>query len=236
MLALTYRHEGRLDSAERLLRDAAEVGQSSQSRIGYYRGVMTDVLLARGKTGEAMSSAKSMIESADASTKTLGHALAARILLATGRMAEVASHLAAIQVGDGGLYGFTGFQSDLARAEHLLRSGTGATVAEGTKLLDSLMGRARLQRTPDGWIEGLYFIEAAFEIAQRASQPALAERAAEALMAHDKAYGGSHYAAAVLARSRNDAATASRALSEAARLWKDADTDYAPAREAKRGR
>jgi tetratricopeptide (TPR) repeat protein len=234
LLALTYRHEGKLETAERLLRDAATVGQTSPARMGYYRGVMTDMLLARGKTEEALASARSMIDSPDPSTRTLGHALAARALLAVGRPADIAPHLAGMRSDDGGLYGFNGLQSELARGEHLLRSGREGEVAQGTTVLDDLIGRARLQRTPDGWIEGLYFIEAVFTVAQRANQPALAARAAQALMAHDKAYGGSHYAAAVLARAAGDAAAAARSFSEAARLWKDADPDFAPARESKK--
>jgi len=229
LLAFSYRHEGRLRQAEGLMRQAAAVGQQNPSRQGYYKGVLVDFLIATGKLDEALASAKKMIEDQEATTRTLGQALAARALLAGNQTSEARPFLDALPAASPG--GYNGSQIDLARGEAAVRANDAQT---GARLLEGLLVRARQQRTPDGWIEGVFFIEAAFDVAMRANQPTLAAKAAAMLMEHDAAYGGSHYAQGLIAERDGNRAAAAKSFQEAASLWKNADSDFKPLVEARK--
>ncbi len=52
-----------------------------------------------------------------------------------------------------------------------------------------------------------------------------AEYVAAEMMDHDAAYGGSHYATALVLQHKGDVAGASREIQEARKYWKDADAD-----------
>jgi len=229
LLAFSYRHEGRLRQAEGLMRQAAAVGQQNPSRQGYYKGVLVDFLIATGKLDEALASAKKMIEDQEATTRTLGQALAARALLAGNQTSEARPFLDALPAASPG--GYNGSQIDLARGEAAVRANDAQT---GARLLEGLLVRARQQRTPDGWIEGVFFIEAAFDVAMRANQPTLAAKAAAMLMEHDAAYGGSHYAQGLIAERDGNRAAAAKSFQEAASLWKNADSEFKPLVEARK--
>jgi tetratricopeptide (TPR) repeat protein len=229
LLAFSYRHEGQLRQAEGLMRQAAAVGQQNPSRQGYYKGVLVDFLIATGKLDEALASAKKMIEDQEATTRTLGQALAARALLAANQTTEARPFLDALPAASPG--GYNGSQIDLARGEAALRGNDAQT---GARLLEGLLARARQQRTPDGWIEGVFFIEAAFDVAMRTNQPTLAAKAAAMLMEHDAAYGGTHYAQGLIAERDGNRSAAVKSFQEAASLWKNADADFKPLVDSRR--
>lgn len=199
LLALSHRHEGQLDEAEALLREGASVGQSSPVRKGYYQGVLLDLLHARGRHDEVVREARELSAWTQPPVKALGHALAARSLMAQGRHAAAAPHIDALAKGESeaGMYGsYADLQAGLAIGEYELRTGKRA---EGAKRLRDVMARARGQRSPDGWIEGLFTLESVFEIARATGEWTLAADAAARLMEHDKAYAGSQEAARVIA-------------------------------------
>ncbi|HEX2442846.1 MAG TPA: hypothetical protein VHJ77_02790 [Vicinamibacterales bacterium] len=198
LLALSYRHMGKLDETEKMLRDAASVRQSSPVRAGYYRGLLTSLLIARGQNDAALREALDMTRSSTEMVATLGHALAGRALMATGRTEEAKVHLLPLVGADaeasGFMYGaYAGLEVDVAKGEWLLRNGDRA---KGEALLRDAMARARRQRTPDGWIEGLFFLEAIFNVARSAGDDGLAREAAVKLVEHDATYRGTKAALA----------------------------------------
>jgi tetratricopeptide (TPR) repeat protein len=230
LLALSHRHMGQVVEAQRLLDDAASVGQGSGGRGGsYYRGLVADLLVARGQYERALEIAKGLTSGGG---RSLGNAIAARALVAQGKMDEARKHLADLPGGVEGTDKGGSIEVDLARGEFLLRTGQREA---GTKILAPLLARARRQRTPDGWIEGLFTLETVFHIGRAAGDWDLAGKAAALLIEHDKAYGGSQYAAALVAEHEGKTADAKRGFAEASRLWKNADAEYAPVREL-RGR
>ena len=79
-------------------------------------------------------------------------------------------------------------------------------------------------------LNACFTLETIFHVARAARDWDLARRASALLIEHDKAYGGSQYAAALVA----DRSEAKAALAEAVRLWKNADADYAPVLELRR--
>ncbi|MGH9329033.1 MAG: tetratricopeptide repeat protein, partial [Vicinamibacterales bacterium] len=192
LLALSYRHTGQLDATERMLRDAASIQQPSPVRAGYYRGRLASLLIARGRHDEALGEALSMTGSSTTIVKTLGHALAGRALMATGRADEAKAHLLPLVTADaeadGFMYGsYARLEVDVAKGEWLLRSGERA---KGEALLRDAMARARRQRTPDGWIEGLFFLESIFTVARDANDWDLARDVVAKLVEHDPTYRG----------------------------------------------
>lgn len=203
LLALSYRHTGQLDETERMLRDAASLQQPSPVRAGYYRGLLASLLIARGRHDEALSEALALAGSSTTMVKTVGHALAGRALLAMGRMQEAKAHLAPLVAadadGDGFMYGsYAGLEVDVAKGEWLLRNGE---QSKGAALLRDAMARARQQRTPDGWIEGLFFLESIFAIAHATGDWDLARDAASKLTEHDPTYRGTKAALEIVSSS-----------------------------------
>lgn len=206
LLALSYRHTGQLDETERMLRDAASIKQASPVRAGYYRGLLTSLLIARGRSEEAFREAVAMIGSSTKMVSIVGHALAGRALMAMGRMKEAKTHLAPLVAadaeGDGFMYGsYAGLEVDLAKGEWFLRNGE---PAKGETLLRDAMARARRQRTPDGWIEGLFFLESIFAVARDAEDWDLARDAAAKLAEHDPTYRGTKEAQQALTSSTKE--------------------------------
>ncbi len=202
LLALSHRHEGNLDEAERLLRDGATVEQQTATRKGYYKGVLLDLLYARGRHDEVITEGTALSAWPQAPVKALGHAMAARSMMASGRVKDAAPHIAALETAtsESGMYGtFADLHAGLARAEYELRTGK---KAEGAARLHEVMKTARAQRTPDGWIEGLFTIESAFMVAKGVGEWELAADASARLLEHDKAYAGSQTAAEAIAERR----------------------------------
>jgi hypothetical protein len=203
---LSYRHVGQLDETERMLRDAASIKQASPVRAGYYRGLLTSLLIARGRHEEALTEAVAMTASSTKMVSIVGHALAGRSLMAMGRMKDAKTHLAPLVAadveGDGFMYGsYAGLEVDVAKGEWFLRNGE---AAKGGTLLRDAMGRARRQRTPDGWIEGLFFLESIFTVARDAEDWDLARDAAAKLAEHDPTYRGTKEAQQALTSSTKE--------------------------------
>lgn len=199
LLALSHRHERHLDEAEQILREGASVEQQTATRQGYYKGVLLDLLHARGRHDEVIGEAKRLSTWSQPPVSALGHALAARSLMAVGRTADAAPHLDAVRTSnsEAGMYGiYADLQVGLALGEHELRSGKRA---DGATRLRAVMARARAQRSPDGWIEGLFTLESVFQIAREAGEWDLAADASARLLEHDKAYAGSQDAARIIA-------------------------------------
>ena len=228
LLALSYRHMGQIVETQRLLEDAAEVRMPSEGRLSYHRALVADVLLSRGRYDAALDIAKRLIDGTALQGRHLGHAIAARALIDMGKLDDARDHVKELPGGIDGSGTDSALDYDLARGAFLLRSGQRDA---GSKILTSVLTRARRQRTPDGWIEGLFTLETVFHTARAAADWELARTAVTLLLEHDKAYGGSHYAAALLAEQRGDRASASAAFAEAKRLWKDADTDFSPVKD-----
>jgi tetratricopeptide (TPR) repeat protein len=227
LLALSHRHMGQVAEAQRLLEDAASVPQPYEGRASYFRSLVADLLVARGRYDEALEIAKRLTAGTAANSRNLGNAIAARALVAQGKTDKARKHISELPGGVEGAGGGA-IEVDLARGQFLLRTGQREA---GNKILTAAMTRARRQRTPDGWIEGLFTVETVFHVARAAGDWDLARRASALLIEHDKAYGGSQFAAALVADQDGRHAEAKAALADAARLWKNADADHAPVRE-----
>src|SRR5206468_1166413 len=85
--------------------------------------------------------------------------------------------------------------------------------------------RTRAIPGPDAWSQALFRLESIARAARDAGDWELADFTAKQMLEHDPAYAGSHLAAGLVAAHVGDAATASRELAEARRLWHAADAE-----------
>jgi hypothetical protein len=104
-----------------------------------------------------------------------------------------------------------------------LEGGESATARE---LYIKAIADMRAVLGPDAWIQALYGLERIAHLARRSGDWDLARIATENMMAHDPAYAGSHYAAALLASHDGDRTSERAALEKARQLWQKADPDF----------
>jgi Tfp pilus assembly protein PilF len=74
-------------------------------------------------------------------------------------------------------------------------------------------------------MQALFVLESIARGAREAADWPLAESMARQMLEHDRAYAGGHYALALVAEQRGDAAAAHESFATAARLWAHADDD-----------
>jgi hypothetical protein len=106
----------------------------------------------------------------------------------------------------------------------LLRAGK---KQEGEEILKGVVKGLRAALGPDAWSQGLFRLELMAHAAMEAGDWEFADYVAAQMLDHDPAYGGSHYASALVLEHRGDAAGARREIEQAKQCWKDADPDFA---------
>lgn len=114
------------------------------------------------------------------------------------------------------------------RGELLLRTGKGE---EGRAVLMEAQRALRAVPGPDAWTQALFRLESMARSAREAGDWQLAEYTARQMLDHDPAYGGSHYAMALVLRNAGDASGAASELAAARDAWRDADSDLPEMRE-----
>lgn len=231
LLATAYQHKGQMTRAEETLREADALKAVTEYQE-FNQKAYTVFLLGRGRWKEALDSTRRFTDSTWASVRTMGHSLAGHALLALGRRADAGTALAAaerellavptlvggISISRASVLPYV----DTLRGEMLLREGR---AAEARELLKDVQRRLRALPGPDAWIQALFRLESIARMARDVGDWELAEYTARQMIDHDAAYGGSHLALAMVARHRGDRAAALQAAAEAARYWRDADTD-----------
>jgi hypothetical protein len=107
-----------------------------------------------------------------------------------------------------------------AEGELLLLSGRRA---EGAARLKAIQSTLRSLPGADPWILALFRLERIAAVARTAGEWELADYTARQMLEHDAAYGGTHYALALVADHAQDAAAARAAYALAAKFWAQAD-------------
>jgi tetratricopeptide (TPR) repeat protein len=197
-------------------------------------------LLATGRPKEALAAANELSAGRWQTGRAVGHALAAKALLALGRVDEARKEMdvaraeldkAPVTSGyPGSSRTFAEPYVDAARGELLLRTGARD---EGRALLKEVQARIRAVPGPDAWMEALFRLEDIARVAREVGDWDLAEYTAEQMREHDAAYAGTHYALGLVAEHEGNRAAAQKAFAEAVRLWAKADSDLPELREAR---
>jgi tetratricopeptide (TPR) repeat protein len=229
LLANCYQYLGQMKAAEHLLREASSL-PVYKDYLAINRKEWPEFLLGRGRAREALAAAQTMASGKWPAARIVGHALAGNALLAMKRTREAHAELDAADrelqalTSHGGqrVASVTLPYVEALRGEALLRTGKRA---EGTAALEEVERKIRALPGPDAWSQALFRLESIARVARKAGEWELAEFTARQMLEHDPAYAGSHYALALAAEHKGDAATSREEFAAAEKLWSKADPD-----------
>jgi len=235
LLGTSYQYRGRVTSAGTVLHRAFELEGTTANAFEADRQLWITLLLARGRSDEALTAAQSLIARSDSLTKALGHLLASRALLSLKRPDDAAreGNLALADMRSAGPSGgLLVPEFELTQGELLLRTGQ----LDGARTtLRSAANKLREATGPDAWVTTLFSLEAIIRTANSVGAWPVLQEFAEQMRELDSTYPGTRYALGLLAEHAGDRAGASARYQEAVTGWVDADPDF-PARVDARNR
>ncbi len=236
LLATSHQHQGQMREAEALMRRSFAMPPPYEYSA-FNKKEWPGFLMSRGRLAEAREAARALLASRFAAARSLGHVALAQSAIATGALdearaeAELAEReLEAVEPGSWSARNALQPYLDLVKGSLLLRSDPAA----GRRLLEDVGTRLRALPGPDAWMQALFVLESIARTAREASDWELAERMARQMLEHDPAYAGGHYALALVAEQRGDAAASQQAFGTALRLWTDADPDLPELQQLRR--
>jgi tetratricopeptide (TPR) repeat protein len=228
LLSRSLQHEGRMREAEIYIREASQL-RPTTAYAAYGKKSLPDFLLARGRTEEALAAATEMQKSPWTLGRLEGHVLAGRDLLALNKVEEARTQLAAAESeipetrkdfkGVVTFERFAGEQVDELRGEILLRS---ADKKAGNDLLRETATGLASRRGADA-LEELYLLEHIAKVARNQQQWELADYCANLMISFDPNYFSAHYATALVAQHKREAAKVQQEFTTAKQLWAHAD-------------
>ena len=224
LLATAYLHEGRIESAEAIMREADAL-PSVNRQADFFKKDLAEFLLSRGRDVEALDSARRLAASRWPLPRIVGNALAGEAWLALGKPAAAGEALAAadaeMQAQKGEPRSVLPYVMAL-RGEILVRAGR---TADGSKVLREVVQRVRAATGPDAWSQALVRLEILARFARQAGDWELAGDVANRMIEHDPYYAGSHFALALVAQHLGHDALARAEFVLAERYWSKADRD-----------
>ena len=231
LLASCYQHKGQMIQAEKTMRESGALSTKTPY-LEFNRRELPNFLIHRQRWDDALTEARTMTGSPFAQARAAGHALAGQALIGLGRMDEAAAELTKareqldripkVLPGIAPSRGQVQPWVEGLRAELLLRNGDRAT---GSALMKDQIQSLRALKGPDAWSQALFRIETMARTARDVGDWELAGFAADQMIEHDAAYGGSHLAKALVLKHNGDAAGAQKELELAKKGWKDADAE-----------
>jgi hypothetical protein len=217
--------------AESTIREAAALEAMDAGRAFSHRE-LPNFLIHRARYAEALDAARALTTTKYAQSRAVGHALAGQALLWLGQTGAAREELAAAgreletiaRVAPGVAPNRSAVEPwvDALRGELLLRTERGD---EGRAVLKEVVVKLRAIPGPDAWTQTLFRLESIARSAREAGDWELAEYTAAQMLDHDAAYGGSHYAMALVLKQKGDTAGAARHFEAARGFWRDADSD-----------
>jgi hypothetical protein len=105
---------------------------------------------------------------------------------------------------------------------------------EGAAILKDVAKRIRAIPGPDAWMQAIYRLELIARIGRETDDWDLAEFAANQMLDHDKFYGGTQFALALVAEHKGDQTTARDCFAKARQYWSKADPDLRELAEIKK--
>ena len=244
LLSTAYQHQGRMRLAEKHMLESHGLPSILDNRE-FNLKEWPGFLLSRGRNQEALLAARELASRQWPATRAVGRVLEGQALLALGRADEALASLAAAddafrelpkQPISGRMItrGAVEPYLDGLRGELLLR-GMADEKIEAREILRDVQQRIRAVPGPDAWTEALFRLEGIARAARMAGDWELAAFTAGQMREHDPNYGGTHLALGLVAKHEKRTADAAREMSEAARLWKNADPDLPELAEARDG-
>jgi tetratricopeptide (TPR) repeat protein len=185
-------------------------------------------LRATAQPDAALVAARTLIAHPNLVVQAIGHIEAAHVLLARGQTTEGAGEanaaIAALKQAPAGA-GLASIPMKVLQGEFFLRTGQRE---KARTTLNAAIVQARAAQGPDDWAQALFTLESVARAAREAGDWELAGTVATQMIAHDAAYGGSHYARALVDAHNGETARAVAEFALAERLWNVADSDFPP--------
>jgi tetratricopeptide (TPR) repeat protein len=237
LLATCYEHKGQIKTAEKIVRETdGLIGMGAYG--AFNRRDRPSFLIRRARYQEALEAAQAMTLLQHPQARTVGHALAGQALIGLGRieaarqsLEDARRELEAVPRVTAGIIANRSIVAPWVEALHgelLIRTGK---ADEGQKALKDVQRALRATPGPDAWIQTLFRLESIARSAREAGDWDLAEYTAGQMIDHDAAYGGSHFAMALVLQHKGDTAGAAREFEAARRYWGNADPDLPELRE-----
>jgi len=231
LLASCYQHKGQMGLAEKTMRESGALGTKTPY-LEFNRRELPNFLIHRQRWNDALTEARTLTTSPFAQARAAGHALAGQALIGLGRMDEASTELTAareqLERVPKVLPGIAPNRAQVEpwveslRAELLMRNGDRAT---GSQLMKDMIKSLRALKGPDAWSQALFRMETMARTARDVGDWDLAGFAADQMIEHDAAYGGSHLAKALVLKQKGDAPGAQKEVELAKKGWKDADPE-----------
>jgi tetratricopeptide (TPR) repeat protein len=224
LLASSYEYVGQMRSAEAAFRRAFDL-PTTLAVQAFNKREWIEFLIARGRIDDALAASRVLGSLPSPLIVATGHIEAGRALLASKRYQLAANEsnaaLAALRSARGGQTLVAPALQEL-QGEIFLRTGQGE---KGRQVLESVARTVRAAPGPDNWSQALFTLEAIGRLARDAGDWELAAEMAAALLEHDPAYAGTHYALGLVARHAGDRTTTAKEFAIARKYWSTADSD-----------
>jgi tetratricopeptide (TPR) repeat protein len=221
LLATSYEYVGQMAKAEALLKASFAI-PSSLVVQEFNKREWPMFLLARGRAREALDAANVLAAHRSPVVSATGHVAAGQARLALGEFPQAADEanaaLRLMRGAEGG--GLVANALQALQGEFFLRTGQ---QAKGRPMLEEVARKVRAAPGPDAWTQALFTLEAIARAAREVGDWDFAAWAARQMLEHDPHYAGSHYALALVAEHRGDAATARAERSLVEKYWSGAD-------------
>jgi tetratricopeptide (TPR) repeat protein len=232
LLAASYRYLGRLRDAEALLEKAFDVPSSLAVQM-FNKRAWPDLLVARGRTQQALTAAGVLSSHPSPLVRATGHVAAGRAYLAAGQFKAAAEQanaaVKALRAATAG-QGLVAPELEVLQGEFFLRTGQ---AEKGRAMLDEVIRRLRDGSGPDSWAQTLFTIESIARAARQAGDWEFAAFTARQLAAQDARYAGAHYALGLVAEHNGETRTAQTEFALAEKAWSKADADLPELRDVR---
>lgn len=235
LLAGSYQYMGRIDKAAELFGRLAAI-DAVEGREYVGKSLAIRFYLTRGMWDKAEKGAQVLLKSSLPEIQSAGHLYIGQAQLGRGNKAKA---VAATDTGEQIMAKVTKDSMEYAGLKNLLDQQRAALALdsgspEARAAIVKTIAQVRGVLGPDAWIQALFTIETIANTARRAGDWELARIATENMLDHDPAYGGTHYAVALLAEHQGDKAKMASALARARELWAKADKDFPEGRDIAR--
>jgi tetratricopeptide (TPR) repeat protein len=216
--------------AEALLAKAFAVPSSLAVQM-FNKRMWPELLIARGRTEQALTAAGVLASHPSPLISATGHVTAGRAYLAAGQFKQAANEanaaLKSLRTASAG-QAIVAPDLEVLQGEFFLRTGQ---AEKGRAMLDEIIRRLRESTGPDTWAQTLFTIEGIARAARQASDWEFAAFAARQLAAQDARYAGAHYALGLVAEHNGETRTAQTEFALAEKAWSKADPDLAELRD-----
>ncbi|GAB3938246.1 tetratricopeptide repeat protein [Larkinella terrae] len=234
LLALCYQYQGRIQEAEKLVKERFEIKRPiNLERTFYNKMGYPTLLITQNRDEEARPIAEEMTKGKTPGERVIGHYLLGMIALKKNQLEQAKASLKTAQTEL--VEAKKEAQTDWLNAwldphpkflASLIALHDPAAREKGLADIRKFQASARDQTGPDPWIEALFQLEMIAQVATQLKLTDFAEESTKVLAEHDPYYPGTHFVLARIADLKGDKATAEKECQLARKGWSKADAVF----------